>query len=186
MQQCVFLCILTDDGLLVLSELWHHLHREKLDRCGERAQVWFLPSISWKRERLKEFPLSTTSLCWKGSSLHRNLGKKNAERVFLPTIIPSTLHRINHSKSKSHWVTFDPCELRRNPKLHSGLLNWFLPGVPCASKYLSHPWFCEITFPFLFWFSVNKATQFRHFLESPSTWRRSHYSLLVPPFFIRF
>lgn len=77
-----------------------------------------------------------------------------------------------------------PVSRRGIPQLHSWTTNWFLPGVPCASKYWSHPWFCVLGELFLFWFSFNKATKFRHFLRRLSTRRRLHYSLLAPPFFV--
>ena len=78
-------------------------------------------------------------------------------------------------------------ESRRGiPQLHSPTTNWFLPGVPCASKYSSHPWFCVLSELFLFWFSFNKATKFRHFTKTSVhteevTLQRPRSSFLCPP-----
>lgn len=101
-------------------------------------------------------------------TLHREISmcaQKSAECVLWPTFFPLTLPQSHCSKSNSLFVTYKG--ILRYIRVTSS----FLPGDPCASKYLSHPWFCELRYLFLFGFLVYKATKFRHFPGSPSTWR---------------
>lgn len=111
--------------------------------------------ISWKRDWVNECDCSDRVfeqwLCVREAQrLRRNFGRKTTcWMCFLARILS-----FNPSQNQSLRVKFSKCDLW--PQLYPSTANWFLPGVLCASKYWSHPWFCEITS--LFWFLQSSGT----------------------------
>lgn len=141
--------------------------------------------VCFKSAGKLSFPISAENVTrWKSLTARARL---NNECVSLRTFFTLTFHRINCTESNSQCVTSDPHELQRNPSAPRLSKKPGLTWSPLRLKILESSMILQdqvsLFFP-PFWFSFYKATKFRHFLGSPSTWRKLHYSVLAPPFYV--